>query len=302
MRKLLLLTAIMLSLTSLGKDKTKKTVPVTVIITAGQSNTDGRVPNTQLPEYIQKNKYKYCKWCYGCGGCQRTNGFETFWPGTSHTDKPGRWAYDAVTYYWLEQALQREFYVIKWSIGGTSIDPECRSSKGKHWSADPEWLAANTSTATGGKSLLKSFTEEIDSCIDHKLAFLPQGYDIKAFLWHQGESDYTQGERYYANLKAVVAYVRQHLVAKTGRKKYARLPFICGTVARSNKCYNADVEAAMFRLAKEDKHFYVVDMSDGELQSDRLHFTAPSAEYLGKQMYNILVDIGIAGKGVKKVD
>ena len=42
--------------------------PATVIITAGQSNTDGRVLNTQLPDYIQKNKYTYCQWCYGSAG------------------------------------------------------------------------------------------------------------------------------------------------------------------------------------------------------------------------------------------
>ena len=36
-------------------------------------------------------------------------------------------------------------------------------------------------------------------------------------------------------------------------------------------------------------------MSKAELQKDRLHFTAESAEYLGIKMYNKLVDLGIAG-------
>lgn len=299
MKKAFLFAMFLGSLTVFGKVKDKQ--PATVIITAGQSNTDGRVLNTQLPDYIQQNKYVYCKWCYGSAGKLQTEGFETFWPRMVHPKRPERWAYDAVTYYWLEQALKRDFYVIKWSLGGTAIDTACSSTSRKYWSADPDWLAANRSTLTGGKSLLLSFTEEIDYCIDNYLSKLPNGYDIKAFLWHQGESDRHQGKAYYDNLKAVVAYVRAHLVEKTGEKKYAQLPFICGTVARSNKQYSADVEEALYRLAKEDKNFYVIDMADAELQRDQLHFTAQSAERLGIEMYNRLVELGVAGKKAEKI-
>lgn len=298
MKRILLTTALLCTLSVFGKDRE----PATVIITAGQSNTDGRVLNSALPSYIQQNKYKYCQWCYGSAGKVQTEGFETFWPRMVHPARPGRWAYDAVTYYWLEQALQKEFYVVKWSLGGTAIALGCSSTSGKYWSADPAWLAANHSTATGGKSLLLSFTEEIVDCIDNRLSKLPQGYEIKAFLWHQGESDRHKGKNYYANLKAVVEYVRDFLVKKTGEKKYKKLPFICGTVARSNKQYNADVEAALYKLAAEDKNFHVIDMSKAELQKDQLHFTAEAAEDLGVRMYNRLVDLGVAGKKAKKIE
>ena len=299
MRKILLTAAILCSLATFGQGKNNQ--PATVIITAGQSNTDGRVLNHALPDYIQQNKYKYCQWCYGSAGQQITGKFETFWPRMVHKARPGRWAYDAVTYYWLEQALQKEFYVIKWSLGGTAIDTGCSSTSGKYWSADPKWLAANHSTATGGKSLLLSFTENISACIDNKLDKSTQGYDIKALLWNQRESHQNKGNNHYKNLKAGVTYVRSFLVEKTGNKRYKKLPFICGTVARSNKQYSADVEAALYRLAQEDKNFYVIDMSKAELQRDQLHFTAESAEYLGIEMYNKLVDLGIAGKKAKKI-
>lgn len=295
MKKTILLLIVLLFTLHLSA-QSEKNEPATVLITAGQSNTDGRVPNTQLPEYILQNKYTYCQWCYGSAGKIQTNGFETFWPRIVHPERPDRWAYDAVTYYWLEQALQKKFYVIKWSLGGTAIDTRNSSTSHKYWSAEPTWIAANHSTLTGGKSLLRSFTEEITLCIDNTLSKLPQGYEIKAFLWHQGESDRHQGAAYYKNLKKVVAYVRNFLVRKTGEKRYRKLPFICGTVARSNKQYNREVEDALYRLAKEDKHFYVIDMSEGKLQHDQLHFTAESAEYLGIQMYNCLVDLGVAGK------
>ena len=42
--------------------------------------------------------------------------------------KAARFAYDAITYYLVEQALQKPFYVIKQAEGGTSIDPACKST------------------------------------------------------------------------------------------------------------------------------------------------------------------------------
>lgn len=290
-RKILWLIALLcVALGAWGKGKKQ---PATVIITAGQSNTDGRVMNSELPTYIQQNKYKYCQWCYGCEGKTVVGEFETFWPRINHPERPERWAYDAVTYYWLEQALQEPFYVVKWSLGGTAIDTACQSNGDKYWSANPEWLAANHSTATGGKSLLLSFVESIGTCIDDQLSKLSEGYEIKAFLWHQGESDRQQGKKYYENLKGVVQYVRNYLVEKTGNKRYKKMPFICGTVARSNRQYNADVEKSMYQLADEDKNFHVIDMSVAQLQKDQLHFTAQSAEDLGVAIYNKLVELRI---------
>ena len=170
---------------------------VPVVLVAGQSNTDGRVDNAEQPEYSQK---------------------------------PKRWAYDAVVYYELERLWQRPFYVIKESLGGTAIDPRCESNSNMHWSADPDYLASTAASDKGGLSLLKAFIGNIGACIDNQLSKLPEGYDIKFMLWHQGESDRSQADSYHDNLKAVVDYVRTYLVNKTGQQKYARLPFICDTL------------------------------------------------------------------------
>lgn len=187
----------------------------------------------------------------------------------------------------MEQLWQEPFYVIKWAIGGTSIEPSASSDKSVHWSANPEWLSGNVATSQKGRSLLLSFINDIDGCIDNTLSKLKNGYRIDAFLWHQGESDRAYGDKYYENLKAVVAYVRNHLSEKTG-EDYSKLPFIFGTVAKKNKQYSSEVEEAMKRLAKEDKNAYLIDMSDAELMGDRLHFNQNSAEYLGKQMYELI--------------
>ncbi len=47
--------------------QTEKKEPVVVILTAGQSNTDGRVSNEELPDYIKRDGYKYCQWSFGSG-------------------------------------------------------------------------------------------------------------------------------------------------------------------------------------------------------------------------------------------
>lgn len=276
--------------------------PTHVIITAGQSNTDGRVPNERLPKYIKalatdtveftEGAYKYCKISQN-----RPDGkFFPYWPKSKRRSQPNAWTYDAVTYYMLEKKLQEDFYVIKWAIGGTSIAPLEDKPDVACWYANQEWLSQNVATSEKneagekGKSLLLSFTNAIDVSIDKKLSKLENGYQIDAFLWHQGESDNNYGSDYYDNLKTMVTYVRNHLTEKTG-KDYSKLPFILGTVPKKSKQYNVDVEKGMQRLAKEDANVHLIDMSDGELQGDKLHFNQNSAEYMGKQVYNLLVKI-----------
>lgn len=272
-----------------------------VYIVAGQSNTDGRVGNELLPEYIQTNKYHHCYWSYGSGAHSGEGKFELFWPRIYNSNKPGRWAYDAVLYYWLEQSLKRDFYVIKESLGGTAIDTRTGSTNKMYWSASPEYLASTAASDKGGKSLLKAFVDNIGACIDKQLSKQKGGYDIKAFIWHQGESDRHVSRYYYDNMKAVIAYVRQYLVKKTGNKRYANLPVIMGSIPHAGRGYAAGVEEAQMRLTREDKNVYLIDVHDAPLQRDNIHFDATGAELLGRKMYNKLVSLHLAGKNAKSL-
>lgn len=277
--------------------------PARVIITAGQSNTDGRCPNAELPSYIKalaKDTVKFSRGAYNyCLISQnRTDGrFESFWPKATKDGAENSWAYDAVTYLWLDQLVRDKFYVIKWAVGGTSVQADKKSETGKYWYADASWLKRQSSTAQGGQSLLKSLTEQIDACIDQTLSGLKDGYQIDALLWHQGESDYKQGKAYYRNLKAVFAYIRNHLTVKTGTD-YSQLPIIIGTVSERNRCFSPEVDKAMRRLASEDEHLHLIDMHDASLLADRLHFDPSSAETLGVKMYDKLLRIAYRTAGV----
>ncbi len=294
MDKKIILASLLLVVNLLVPAKLFAQKPAHVFITAGQSNTDGRVNNAELPGYIKQfatdtvdfktGAYRYCQISQN-----RNDGhFESYFPKGRITE--GLWTYDAVTYYLLEQALQEEFYVIKYAVGGTSIQYPNDTVKGRFWSANPAWLANTSSFEKGGKSLLKSFTESIDAAIDSTLSKLENGYTIDAFLWHQGESDDRYEEQYYENLKAVVAYVRNHLTAKTGQD-YSALPFVFGSIPKSNRHFRQGIEEAQQRKAKEDPNAWLIDMSAQELQKDRTHFNARSAEYLGQKMYAVLDSI-----------
>lgn len=196
---------------------------VPVFLTAGQSNTAGRCMNDNLPDYIKAlgSAYKYCNWSYTNGATRLSDQegvFRKFWPEMESSNNSGRFAYDAIVYYWLEQALQQDFYVVKHAMGGTSIDPSCTSSKDYHWSADATWLAEHAScNEESGTSMLKALVSNIGKSID-ALTAAGKTADIKAMIWHQGESDRsgTAPDDYHDNLKAVVQYVRNYLVTKTG--------------------------------------------------------------------------------------
>ena len=269
---------------------------VTVIITAGQSNTAGRCYNDSLPEYIKAlgGQYKYCQWSYTNGRTRKADKegvFRPFWPEMEGRNKGAfRFAYDAITYYLMEQALQEPFYVIKHAEGGTSIDPACKSSGNHHWSADEAFLDSTTSVNLGGLSLLKAFEDNIDKSLD---ALKAQGLelDIKCMLWHQGESDRGKAANYYQNLKAMVQHIRQHLVEKTGQRKYASLPVLCGAVPSNSKQYKKQVEDAKLQLAQEDKNFYYIPLESATFIGDQLHFDRPTAERLGRAMYDKMLDL-----------
>ena len=260
---------------------------VPVILTAGQSNADGRVPLSELPDEMRD--FQYCQWSYGSGDFETATGqFSPFSPRVAKPKIEESWGFDAVVYHKLESLWQRPFYVIKHTDGGTAIDPSCKSSThGLFWSADTAFLNSTGSASHGGKSLLKAFEQQIDDCLPN----LPKNYDITVLLWHQGESDQKAADRYYENLKAVINHIRQHLVAVTGKKKYAHLPVICGTYAKGSRMRSQQVVDALYKLAQEDKDFYVIDASDLPLLRDNLHFNAQGAQELGQRFFDKMLEL-----------
>ena len=270
-----------------------------VFIYAGQSNADGREYVQNLPEYMKVGNapyapYTHLQYVSICGNpSARTFGTREFVSGT-------RYAFCDVVNYWIDQSAAADFYAIKCAYGGTAIAPGVTAEKLPIWYADATWMTSHNAykgdditqaAYANNNSLTKNLTEGFASLVDGTLAAIDAGYDVKAIMWHQGESDRNAAGNYYVNFKTMIAYMRQAIYEKTGDESDKNLPFIFGTVCRRSTQYNATVEAAQKQIATEDPDCYVIDMKNATLLSDNLHFDRQATEYLGKKMYNLLVEL-----------
>lgn len=272
-----------------------------VFITAGQSNADGREYVSKLPSYLKAGKYNHLR--YAAVTSEAKTSF-----GDRNLLREKRYAFQDVCNYWIDQAATQDFYAIKCTYGGTAIALGQTAAKVPVWNASKEYLdtarayrgqinkGAGAWPFVEGNSLAKSLSTGFASLVDGELSKLDDGYEVKAIMWHQGESDRKASGAYYDNLKTLIAYMRQSIYDKTGDEKALTTPFIMGTVCRSSTQYSSGVEAAQRKIAAEDPNVYIIDMSRASLRSDNLHFDSLSTEYLGKAMYNMLVKIGaVAG-------
>ena len=277
---------------------------VALFLTGGQSNTEGRVPVSELPEYLERNDLALAS-VHAPLAEENLGKFAAFAP-------TGRWAYDAEVYYLIGQALDESFYVAKTSFGGTSISPSVTNSPSKHanawlpdygsgyhWSVDVAFLSATVSAGRtfeqggvtyDGQSMMKAWIENIDAAID---AIQANGDTpvVKAIIWHQGESDRKTTD-YKANLAAMVTYVRDHLSAKLGVDCSA-LPFFCGSIPRKSQQFSVAVDRAMQEIeADADNNMHVVDLYDLTMR-DSVHFDAASSILFGQRLYNRMIDEGV---------
>lgn len=108
---------------------------------------------------------------------------------------------------------------------------------------------------------------------------------FSGIIWHQGESDArsTKPEDYYVSLCRMVETIRQDLHAQS-------LPFVMGRLSdKIGKSWNIPLDGIygineqIDRCAAKYEKMSVVDVSDLELQSDEVHFSAASARVLGKR-------------------
>ena len=247
------------------------------IIAAGQSNIDGRNDIHFLPSYVI-NPNPAIHFCNNEEG--EFSDFEIRDGGEGKD-----WAFDSIVYSYLtspEYGNLDEIYVIKKSMGGTSIDPE--GATDYHWTTDFDKLEDLE------HSLLLSF----ESIIKAARAAKGDDFEIVAMVWHQGEGDAQDpavSARYYDNFTSMIQYVRD-LVGNP------ELPIFTGSFSHKSEPYSPVVEEAQKRISSEDKNFHLVDMSESALK-DQYHFNDAWSEYFGASVYDMMVDAGIvSGKKV----
>lgn len=153
-------------------------------------------------------------------------------------------------------------------------------------------------TAVGGTAI-KSWHPETGKCFKTaieraKFALESKpGSIIKAILWHQGEcdSDEENSKHYAGRLKAVLSAFRKELDNES-------LPIIVGTLGeymekhfspQFHKC--KVVNKAIRKVASETEHCALVEGADLENCGDDLHFSAKSAQELGRRYCEAWLDM-----------
>lgn len=236
------------------------------ILVAGQSNIDGRVPKANLPASIVP-PFDNIK-----NSINSVNG--TF---ASSMTLPNSFGIDFSLYAAIND-LGTPWYIIKRSMGGTSISPFGDSSY--HWTPFYEELDDIS------KSLLYTFNTQIAKCAEVN----PNTYNIRALIWQQGEGDRAKTSKkaaldYYKDFKCLIAYIR-------GIAGNEKLPVVCGTVSHLSGQYDPIVEAATLKVAEEDPYMTCIDMSGAGLL-DAYHFNADAAVYFGYKAFDALIDFGV---------
>ena len=251
------------------------------ILCGGQSNANGALKiATTLPQSITLPINSHCRYSYTCNNNINFSSLtfkelntQTIQEGYHSQNEPN-WAFDLVVYNQICNVDNHDLYVIKHSYGGVGIDKQ--GATGEFcWSADYESLSE-------ANSFIRGFEKQIRSLITN----YDNDFDIKAFIWHQGEGDakYPANERYYENLKKVIYYVRG-VVGKPN------LPFIFGTIPHASAQFNINVENAMKRIAAEDTNTVLIDLKNATMV-DSYHFDATWAVYFGQKVYDALIDFG----------
>lgn len=246
------------------------------ILIAGQSNTRGVIPYSELPQ-----------WFLDAGrqipGVRYSNlpsvTFSTFSVAANSI-----WAYDLFLYKSMIDYLRQkysdpayEMYVIKHSIAGTSISVDAKPTSPGYW--DPRF-----ELIPGDKpALTKDWEKRINDILSGAQG---ANFDIRCVVWHQGESDQGDPENYYDNLKNLIWYVR-------GVLNNPRLTWILGGINTASTSYSSIVQDAKIRLANEDKYIHYVEVLNGAqyLISDSLHWNAVGGKDFADKVFPLIKDI-----------
>lgn len=89
--------------------------PADVFITAGQSNAEGRASSKDKPDYLD-NGYKHLKFKYAFVRSEQNGKFGEHKFGDT-------FSFCDVNNYFIDKAVNQDFYSIKCTYGGTSITP-----------------------------------------------------------------------------------------------------------------------------------------------------------------------------------
>jgi len=263
-----------------------KTIPppsneLVTFIVAGQSNADGRDLLVDAPSWLSQSNPTVTgvkMWDVNALPHQfndfklGTNSGADVWTQTS-------WAFDMIAAHNYYVGKNTNVYMIKRTKGGTPIYIDPTNTKGS-WNVD---FTGITAANTGITILLRDLHWYYQSALTYATS-VGKTLNVKAILWHQGESDYlpqAAADAYYQNFKDVIYYIRNTIVGN------ATLPIVYGTIPHASGQYNATVETSQLLIAVEDVNAHVINLANATLL-DAYHLDATSSISFGDSVYDII--------------
>lgn len=143
---------------------------------------------------------------------------------------------------------------------------------------------------TTGPLLLKKMIEKM-YVAEEKMTAMGEDFSWYGFTWMQGESDaanLSYSRDYYRNMKLLMKAVRDSLSVPD-------LPFVLGHIADELPLgpypYREMVRDAQERVAERDDYTLLINTNDYTMDTDNVHFLAPSVMQLGQDMAAALIQI-----------
>lgn len=269
-------------------------IPAFLVI--GQSNADGRIPNSSFPSNISYNGdtitmnkiIPTCKFRYGTlgGFTEQYYTSQTSWQSFESRNNSGLWAFDDILYNLLALHYgEKEFYVVKCTMGATGLQSPTKQTMAIYsWNAE----LVNFKTKPTGKDGSMAMVTKLNC---KRALELVSKLDFKAIFMHQGENDCkrltgrTKGT-YFEDLANLIDFCRAAI------KNYD-CPFIFGSVPTNSRDYDAMIYYDQQKIAERIHKCHLVTMGEASgWVNDGLnvHFLAPDAIKLAEDMYDILVD------------
>lgn len=248
---------------------------VDVFIVAGQSNADGRVGDFTLVDFRNGNGevpgvFMWERVAFRFNLMKFNDAYRSGSNALNHN----LWAFDVFTLRMMQQNLNRNIYVVKRTVGGTALIPT---------HAQGSWHYNYDSITVAGK-LLQQLEIQFDSAVAN-ITRSGKTPKVRAFLWHQGESDTGDPNNYQARLTGLIAKVREFT-------NTPNLKCFIGTVPAVSAAYNATIRQAKLNIQAADANVFVIDLNDLTLL-DAFHFDANSAKTAGIRYYNKLIEKGL---------
>lgn len=241
-----------------------------VFLVGGQSNSDGRVPYTSGPSYLQNGivdniaAFNGNRIIYDLrDGQARVNG--------RSPSAVNDYAFNHVALYQIGQDLPN-VTTVQITVGGSPLYSGLPDPQGI-WNADYSSIPSSSPALL--KALQQRF-EQLESFVSSRPGLRIK---VRGLIWHQGESDKLPpaDSDYASNWAAVVAKVRSFT-------NTPNLPIFYGTIPSTSSAYSLNVRNAQLDFASNDANAYCRDNNDLTM-FDGLHFDAASCNTFGDWVY-----------------